>query len=1219
MNEDSDIESQEFGHLYFEEGEKVFSNNNLKGGGDLCNLNVTMNKSFVNLKGVGYFDGNSQGSQGYNDSQGLDNSFESLKSVCYEVDECLDDESKDDDESDDGEASSNNDENELICKNMRVDINCDDIEEELKVLVNNCRGFLSKNESIQGIINELGSSIIFLTETHCLNKDRPRIPGFRTFMRNRELKRGGGVALCLKNNLCRNAVLLNCGDVAEMVVVKLEIFRPMLVLICFYGPPNKDKEKTQASFIELELEIEKYNAMGANLLIAGDFNSWMSSEVGDKDEEMSASGKKLKQIIDRNKLIIVNKVDKGKGTYFDHISKKKRTLDLVLTNNEDLVKEFETDGLVRDGKIAKFTPFSKRQVGKKKKRTKVTYSDHAAIRFKIEVKRRKCQKTKVTKKIRWKYNKKDGRENFKRLTDEKIHTLMKKIEKTNDVNMMAVLVEKYHRRIKFIAYGRQTVTARKDRRIRNTSKVKKIRSEVERIRENVRGQKDRLKVYKIKEEIDPKKDMNQPFTAMTDYETGERLEELDEVCNFILRFSVGALEKNGVVEDMKEVYEEREKFINNMWKEVREEDREITYEEYCRVVDKITEKDKDVYKDFIYSGEKFKRAMFEIINKIFKSGKVPESFKITYLTQIHKKGNMGDIRNKRLIHGKEWFSKIVEKLVVSKITRHVRNNTPDIQVGGMPNRGSRDNLLISIIAMREFERRKQPFACVLLDISKCFDKVKLSDLVYEALRIGCNPAVIKYIFQLSDETEIRLRGMNRDEISRIVRDSAGQGTDFAVVMTSYLMGMTMEKHLKKDGIYKELVKIGGNHVSPQGYVDDFKTMIDNLRSLLNTGDDMTKALDNVSLKANPDKSSVVVVGTNEGKRIEFENEINNNPMKIQGNDIKTKESDTYLGFKIHSKGLQKSYQETFEERSEKAWRKTFLLKKVLNHPAMDENGFVRSGATMFRSAIVPTLLYSSECWFGMNKGLMKKIETKYHKLLCNLMDIPESARYSAVLSELGLRKAETYIDSQKICFINGIINGGSTENVRRLLRDDKQLIDEWNRENEHLNITRKKPVKNKKSIIEEVIELCEKYGIGNITETEIDNEEIKMIIKKKADHELWLDVLEGKFTVKRSHPREGVKFYHRFKKTEGRAVLLWRIGALKFKRQWRNFYEKKKISMGCPNRFCPEEDTLHHAVLCPFMESKFKGDGGVYEDYHWARFLVDLSRERWETYKEKLL
>ena len=80
------------------------------------------------------------------------------------------------------------------------------------------------------------------------------------------------------------------------------------------------------------------------------------------------------------------------------------------------------------------------------------------------------------------------------MTDKKVHTLMKKIENTNDVNVKAMLINKYLVRIKYIAYGIQTVTARKDRRIRNTSKVKIVRTEIERIRENVKGSIDRLKV-----------------------------------------------------------------------------------------------------------------------------------------------------------------------------------------------------------------------------------------------------------------------------------------------------------------------------------------------------------------------------------------------------------------------------------------------------------------------------------------------------------------------------------------------------------------------------------------------------------------------------------------------------------------------------------------------------------------------------------------------------
>ena len=55
---------------------------------------------------------------------------------------------------------------------------------------------------------------------------------------------------------------------------------------------------------------------------------------------------------------------------------------------------------------------------------------------------------------------------------------------------------------------------------------------------------------------------------------------------------------------------------------------------------------------------------------------------------------------------------------------------------------------------------------------------------------------------------------------------------------------------------------------------------------------------------------------------------------------------------------------------------------------------------------------------------------------------------------------------------NGIIKGGSTSHVRRLLRDDDDLIREWNKENERLNLNRKKQVKNKISILGEARSIC---------------------------------------------------------------------------------------------------------------------------------------------------
>ena len=49
------------------------------------------------------------------------------------------------------------------------------------------------------------------------------------------------------------------------------------------------------------------------------------------------------------------------------------------------------------------------------------------------------------------------------------------------------------------------------------------------------------------------------------------------------------------------------------------------------------------------------------------------------------------------------------------------------------------------------------------------------------------------------------------------------------------------------------------------------------------------------------------------------------------------------------------------------------------------------------------------------------------------------------------------------------------------------------------------------------------------------------------------------------------KPYHRYKKQGGRAILLWRCGALKFKTNFRSFFESKRGGDGAFHAHCAEE------------------------------------------------
>ena len=720
--------------------------------------------------------------------------------------------------------------------------------------------------------------------------------------------------------------------------------------------------------------------------------------------------------------------------------------------------------------------------------------------------------------------------------------------------------------------------------------IKRAEDESKKVRKNVR-------VFKIRDVIENKYGDKQ-VTATKHFRDGRRLETLEEICDNMLDFNVGQLEKEPITDDMVEVYKERAKYVDECLRNTNREDRMVTWDEYCVAVNKVVKNKKDVYRDFIGTGEVYKKVIFEIINKLLWIGEIPEECKITYLTKIYKgKGPRDELSSNRFVHGKDFFPKLIEKVIVTKVEKLVRKKTPEIQIGGQPSKGTRDHLLRCILTMREFKRKKEPLIFVLVDISKCFDKVRLLDLIYEGLKMGCNEAVLEYIYDFSNEMFIRLRGMGRDDMERKIVDTAGQGTDYACLMISYVMGKAVDDNVKVNN-YEDSPRIDNIIIKPCLFVDDINSINDSYEKAVRSGEKLTKALDSLSLRANGDKTVIVVIGNKSYTRKvikKFEEE----PLKIQGKPIKVVECDKYLGFMVSAKGVEASIRETFDERQRKAWAKLFSIKRLLRHPVVQMNGFVGSGVTLFRAAIVPMLLYSADCWYGMSKNMIKKIEAVYRKMLYCFLDIPTHTKYETVLLELGLMKAENIIASQKICFINRVWNENQDEVNKKLLMRDYMKSEDG------------------EGVLDEITRLCRERNILPITNFRQDNERIKEHIIRWNDLENWKESMKSKYSVTRMQTVNKFRFYHDFVRSEGRAVLLWRCGALRFRYQWKRYYMKKKQDISCPWWSCNENDTLKHAMECIFMNTKV--DFSLPKDERMGKFVMQLNRERIKRFQKPII
>ena len=159
-----------------------------------------------------------------------------------------------------------------------------------------------------------------------------------------------------------------------------------------------------------------------------------------------------------------------------------------------------------------------------------------------------------------------------------------------------------------------------------------------------------------------------------------------------------------------------------------------------------------------------------------------------------------------------------------------------------------------------------------------------------------------------------------------------------------------------------------------------------------------------------------------------------------------------------------------------------------------------------------------------------------------------------------------------------------------------------------------------KSVLEEVKEICDKYEMLSPASGNFLNEDIRDHIKRAHRQKLWRESLTAKFNIKRETWTSGFKPYHNFDKWRGKAILLWRVGMLKFARYQKTYNEKIKKSIYCPHPLCGLEDTYQHAVSCLFTDARLKMAGDQkWEDYRVLEFLISLNAERLWKYRLPIL
>ena len=134
---------------------------------------------------------------------------------------------------------------------------------------------------------------------------------------------------------------------------------------------------------------------------------------------------------------------------------------------------------------------------------------------------------------------------------------------------------------------------------------------------------------------------NQEVSAMEDKD-GNMANTRQGMIDVLMEYNEDLLNRKEHPADFKEIFELKKEMMDMINVTDFHKYETITPEEFEEVVKKIEKKNKAMYTDFIQSGPEFKRLIFLITKKIYETEEIPESFLITTLIPLFKKGNPRD-------------------------------------------------------------------------------------------------------------------------------------------------------------------------------------------------------------------------------------------------------------------------------------------------------------------------------------------------------------------------------------------------------------------------------------------------------------------------------------------------------------------------------------------------------------------------------------------------
>merc|ERR1712102_19788 len=311
----------------------------------------------------------------------------------------------------------------------------------------------------------------------------------------------------------------------------------------------------------------------------------------------------------------------------------------------------------------------------------------------------------------------------------------------------------------------------------------------------------------------------------------------------------------------------------------------------------------------------------------------------------------------RFIHGRDWRSRLCDKIVTDKMKPDIVKACPNIQLGGIPEASSDDHLITLKQTMKNKEERKEGLIVNTYDMKKFFDKEDLTDAMYTLNKVAkVDDQSYRIWYKMNQDTRISVKtsvGLSR---SANVKDSLGQGSMGAALVSTINIGNAVQETFKEPS-----TEIGDLKLNSLVFQDDICKLSNRLLDSRSGNEKIDDMLKRKLLSVNYDKSKYLVLGNSKFKN-KIEQETSLNPMTMGGEILERTQKEKYLGDYIHEDGCEASIAETIKRRTASLVSKCEEIIQISESSIMAGLGTSTTAFRLYEAIIIPTLLHNAASW-----------------------------------------------------------------------------------------------------------------------------------------------------------------------------------------------------------------------------------------------------------------